>query len=92
VGDLFLARADGSPQRFYSLSAQIQRERKAYYGFSILLKYRLAGRVAATAVGAALITIGFLPQVALQEKADRLPCHPLRGTDCLSLFPIRSTP
>ncbi len=31
IGDLFLARADGSPQRFYSLSAQIQRERKAYY-------------------------------------------------------------
>jgi Fic family protein len=31
VGDLFLARADCSPQRFYSLSAQIQRERKAYY-------------------------------------------------------------
>jgi Fic family protein len=31
VGDLFLARADGSPQRFYSLSAQIQRERKVYY-------------------------------------------------------------
>jgi len=31
VGDLFLTRADGSPQRFYSLSAQIQRERKAYY-------------------------------------------------------------
>ncbi|MCX7241312.1 MAG: Fic family protein [Burkholderiales bacterium] len=31
VGDLFLARADGSPQRFYSLSAQIQRERKDYH-------------------------------------------------------------
>lgn len=31
VGDLFLARADSSPQRFYSLSAQIQRERKDYY-------------------------------------------------------------
>ncbi|WAC74930.1 Fic family protein [Roseateles sp. SL47] len=31
VGDLLLARADGSSQRFYSLSAQIQRERKAYY-------------------------------------------------------------
>lgn len=31
VGDLLLARADGSAQRFYSLSAQIQRERKAYY-------------------------------------------------------------
>ena len=31
VGDLFLARADGSPQRFYSLSARIQRERKEYY-------------------------------------------------------------
>jgi Fic family protein len=31
VGDLFLARSDGGTQRFYSLSAQIQRERKAYY-------------------------------------------------------------
>src|SRR3990172_6016217 len=30
-GFLLRARADGSPQRFYSLSAQIQRERKAYY-------------------------------------------------------------
>ena len=28
---MLLARADDSPQRFYSLSAQIQRERKAYY-------------------------------------------------------------
>ena len=31
VGDLLLVRADASPQRFYSLSAQIQRERKDYY-------------------------------------------------------------
>jgi len=31
IGDLLLARADGGAQRFYSLSAQIQRERKAYY-------------------------------------------------------------
>lgn len=31
IGDLLLARADGSPQRFYSMSAQIQRERRAYY-------------------------------------------------------------
>ncbi|SAL41029.1 Fic family protein [Caballeronia telluris] len=31
IGDLLLARADESPQRFYSLSAQIQRERHAYY-------------------------------------------------------------
>jgi Fic family protein len=31
IGDLLLARADGSPQRFYSLSAQIQRERGGYY-------------------------------------------------------------
>ena len=31
VGELFLARADGSPQRFYGLSAQIQRERRGYY-------------------------------------------------------------
>lgn len=31
IGDLLLARADASPQRFYSLSAQIQQHRKAYY-------------------------------------------------------------
>ncbi|KNE26515.1 Fic family protein [Achromobacter spanius] len=31
IGDLLLARADDSPQRFYSLSAQIQRQRNAYY-------------------------------------------------------------
>ena len=31
VGDHFLARADRSPQRFYSLSAQIQRVRGEYY-------------------------------------------------------------
>lgn len=31
IGDLLLARADGSPQRFYSMSAQIQHERNAYY-------------------------------------------------------------
>jgi Fic family protein len=31
LGDLLLARADASPQRFYSLSAQIQRERRDYY-------------------------------------------------------------
>ena len=31
VGDMALARAAGSAQRFYSLSAQIQRERTTYY-------------------------------------------------------------
>jgi Fic family protein len=31
IGDLLLARADGCPQRFYSLSAQIQRDRQTYY-------------------------------------------------------------
>ena len=31
MGDLLLARADGSPQRFYSLSAQIQQQRRDYY-------------------------------------------------------------
>lgn len=31
VGDMALARAEGTAQRFYSLSAQIQRERKDYY-------------------------------------------------------------
>jgi Fic family protein len=31
IADLQLARADGSAQRFYSMSAQIQRERNQYY-------------------------------------------------------------
>ena len=31
VGDMALARAEGTSQRFYSFSAQIQRERKDYY-------------------------------------------------------------
>lgn len=31
IGDLLLARADGNAQRFYSLSAQIQKHRKVYY-------------------------------------------------------------
>lgn len=31
IGDLFLSRADGSPERFYSLSRQIEADRRAYY-------------------------------------------------------------
>lgn len=31
IADLQLARADGSSQRFYSMSAQIRKERKEYY-------------------------------------------------------------
>lgn len=31
IADLVLARSEGSPQRYYSMSAQIRRERKAYY-------------------------------------------------------------
>ncbi len=31
IADLLLARSDGSPQRFYSMSAQIRTERKKYY-------------------------------------------------------------
>jgi len=31
IGDLLLTRADGSPERFLSLSAEIQRDRQAYY-------------------------------------------------------------
>jgi Fic family protein len=31
IGDMLLTRADGSPDRFYSLSAQIMRDRKGYY-------------------------------------------------------------
>ncbi len=31
ITDMQLARADGTPQRFYSMSAQIRKERKEYY-------------------------------------------------------------
>src|SRR3546814_3604364 len=31
IADLALARAEGTAQRFYSMSAQIRTERKAYY-------------------------------------------------------------
>ena len=31
IGDMALARADGTPDRFYSLSSQIEDERKDYY-------------------------------------------------------------
>ena len=31
IADMALARSDGGPQRFYSMSSQIRRERKAYY-------------------------------------------------------------
>jgi Fic family protein len=31
IADMALARSEGSPQRFYSMSAQILKERKAYY-------------------------------------------------------------
>jgi Fic family protein len=31
IGDMALARSEGTAQRFYSLSAQIRQERKAYY-------------------------------------------------------------
>lgn len=31
VGDMALARAEQTPQRYYSLSAQIQKDRKTYY-------------------------------------------------------------
>src|SRR6185436_529587 len=31
IADMALARSEGSPQRFYSLSTQIRQERKAYY-------------------------------------------------------------
>jgi len=31
IADMLLARSDNIPQRFYSMSAQIQKERKAYY-------------------------------------------------------------
>ncbi|MEW6775906.1 MAG: Fic family protein [Bdellovibrionota bacterium] len=32
IADMALARSEGTPQRFYSMSAQICAERKAYYG------------------------------------------------------------
>ena len=31
IADMALARSENSPQRFYSMSAQIRQEREAYY-------------------------------------------------------------
>jgi len=45
IGDLALARADQSKQRFYSLSAQIQKEHKDYYA---LLEKTQKGNLDAT--------------------------------------------
>jgi len=45
IGDMALARADRSKQRFYSLSAQIQKERKDYYA---LLEKTQKGNLDAT--------------------------------------------
>ena len=45
IGDMALARADQSTQRFYSLSAQIQKERKDYYA---LLEKTQKGNLDAT--------------------------------------------
>ncbi len=45
IGDMALARADQSKQRFYSLSAQIQKERKDYYD---LLEKTQKGNLEAT--------------------------------------------
>ncbi len=45
IGDMALARADQSKQRFYSLSAQIQKERKDYY---VLLEKTQKGNLDAT--------------------------------------------
>lgn len=41
IGDMMLARSEESSQRFYSLSAQIQKERKGYY--NILEKTQKGG-------------------------------------------------
>jgi Fic family protein len=45
IGDMSLARSEKSAQRFYSLSAQIQRERKEYYD---LLEQTQAGSLDVT--------------------------------------------
>lgn len=39
VADMLLARADQSRQRFYSMSAQIQKERNEYYASYRLMHY-----------------------------------------------------
>jgi len=46
IGDMGLARSEKSAQRFYSLSAQIQRERREYYD---LLEQTQAGELDVTA-------------------------------------------
>ena len=40
ITDLMLAHSDGSPQRFYSMSAQILKERKKYYSVLQLCQHK----------------------------------------------------
>jgi Fic family protein len=66
IADLMLARSENSSHRFYSLSAQIQKERKAYY---TILEYTQKGDIDITpwlewlinclnrAIGTALATL-----------------------------------
>jgi Fic family protein len=65
IGDLLLAPADGGRQRFYSFSAQIQRERKAYYDI-------VEGcPVGETKVDAAVLVIGALTGAGRLRHAQR---------------------
>ena len=86
IADLALARADGTAQRFYSMSAQIEAERKDYYlilersqrgttDITPWMEWYLAclGRALNAATGTLATT---LRKAHVWERANRFPLNP----------------
>ena len=86
IADLALARADGTAQRFYSMSARIEAERKNYYlileqtqrgptDITLWMEWYLAclGRALDAAAGMLAAT---LRKANVWERANRFPFNP----------------
>lgn len=85
IADLMLARADGTKERFYSMSAQIEAERKQYYdvlersqkgGLDITrwLEWFL-GRLERAVDGAETSLAGVLRKAKLWERVNQQPVN-----------------
>ena len=85
IADMALARAEGSPQRFYSMSAQIETERREYYltlercqrgslDVTAWLEWFL-GCLGRTIDGADDALTGVLRKARLWEKINPLPVN-----------------
>ena len=76
IADWALARSENSPQRFYSMSAQIQHERNAYY--DILEQH--AKRIAGCHAVDGMVSGMYGARVRRNAKQRWLPCSARRGS------------